>query len=276
MYAQCPACLTVFAFDAGVVAQAHGCVGCGHCGATFDTLATLAEQLPAEPFASLPLNASSPAPPVLMTVVFRPQPVAAVATTTVAEPAPDATDNMTAIGESTMPASPAPSFARTRAQRRSASRHALGWTLGCLALALLFAVQLAWAKREMLIADPSIGGWLRRACASLGCTLPPVPDLRRLRLVARDVQAHPGVAGALMISATLHNDASFAQPYPVVTLLLTDASGKRVAMRRLRPAEYLDDDAALRAGLPPGGDAALLLEVVDPGVKAVAFEFGFE
>jgi len=59
-------------------------------------------------------------------------------------------------------------------------------------------------------------------------------------------------------------------------LRLTDASGKRVAMRRLRPVEYLDDDAALHAGLPPGGDAALLFEVVDPGVKAVAFEFGFE
>jgi hypothetical protein len=47
-------------------------------------------------------------------------------------------------------------------------------------------------------------------------------------------------------------------------------------MRRLRPYEYLDDAEALRAGLAPGGTTALVLEVEDPGNKAVAFEFGFE
>ena len=47
-------------------------------------------------------------------------------------------------------------------------------------------------------------------------------------------------------------------------------------MRRLQPTEYLDDDAILRHGLAPGGSAVLLLEVEDPGDKAVAFEIGFE
>jgi len=32
----------------------------------------------------------------------------------------------------------------------------------------------------------------------------------------------------------------------------------------------------LRAGLAPGASAALLIEVADPGNRAVAFEFGFE
>jgi hypothetical protein len=79
-----------------------------------------------------------------------------------------------------------------------------------------------------------------------------------------------------MISATIRNDAAFAQPYPVVSLVLSDADGHRVAMRRLRPAEYLDDREAMRAGLAPGTSAALLIEVADPGTHAVAFEFGFE
>ena len=47
-------------------------------------------------------------------------------------------------------------------------------------------------------------------------------------------------------------------------------------MRRLQPAEYLDDDAIRHRGLAPGASAVLLLEVEDPGDKAVAFEFGFE
>ena len=84
------------------------------------------------------------------------------------------------------------------------------------------------------------------------------------------------VRGALMISATLRNDAPFAQPYPVVSLVLADAQGHRVAMRRLRPSEYLDDSESLRAGMAPGAVTALVLEVEDPGNKAVAFEFGFE
>jgi hypothetical protein len=62
----------------------------------------------------------------------------------------------------------------------------------------------------------------------------------------------------------------------VVSLTLIDADGHRVAMRRLHPAEYLDDSAAIRAGLAAGASAALLFEVADPGTRAVAFEFGFE
>jgi len=79
-----------------------------------------------------------------------------------------------------------------------------------------------------------------------------------------------------MISASVRNDAGFAQPWPVLTITLSNAQGRRIAMRRLQPAEYLDDAAILRHGLAPGGSAVLLLEVEDPGDKAVAFEIGFE
>lgn len=66
MYAQCPECQSVFSLDAATLAQAHGCVGCGHCGVTFDTMATLTDSLPAGPFEQLELNHPSPEPPVLM------------------------------------------------------------------------------------------------------------------------------------------------------------------------------------------------------------------
>ena len=117
---------------------------------------------------------------------------------------------------------------------------------------------------------------LRSACAGLGCRLPLVQDTAKLNLLARDVQAHPSVPGALLITASLRNDAEFAQPYPVVSITLSDANGKRLAMRRLRPVEYLGDARALQQGLAPGATAALMLEVEDPEGKAVAFEFGFE
>lgn len=277
MYTQCPECLTVFSLDVHTLVQAHGYVTCGHCGAGFDSIATLTGQLPPEPFMELAPNEQALQPPQVELAVYRPRaepPIVAEA----AEPAADPDDFTQLVF--------APRFARDphkprreRRARRPRQRHGerrWPWVVICLLLLALLGAQLAWAKRDALIADPHAGTWLRSGCRSLGCRLPLVQDVHQLQLVARDVQAHPSVSGALMISATVHNSALFAQPYPVVTLVLSDASGKRVAMRRLRPAEYLGDDALQRAGLAPGANAALLFEVADPGSKAVAFEFGFE
>lgn len=264
MYTQCPDCLTVFSLDAGALAQARGAVICGNCEMLFDALDTLAGQLPPEPFRLLEAHVRSEQAPKLELAVYRPQASAAAVA-------------MPAVATTTPVAEPAftPQFVRDRRAPRRRTRR-WPWIVTCLLLALLLAAQVAWAKRAELISSPVIGSWLRQACAAIDCELPLVRDVRQLRVVARDVQAHPSVPGALMISATIRNDAPFAQPFPVVTLTLSDADGHRLAMRRLHPSEYLDDAAAIRAGLAPGASAALLIEVADPGARAVAFEFGFE
>ncbi len=289
MYTQCPECLSVFSLDAHTLAQAHGHVVCGHCDTSFDSIATLTEQLPPEPFRELPINDQAYQPPRIDLVVYRPQPlppavIDAVVTGQDAalEPATSEEDFSQLVF--------APRFVRQkvgkesrRSQRRANKQHqrARGerhwpWVVAGLLLLLGLGAQLAWAKRELLIRDPVVGGWLREACSQLGCELPLVAAPQQLRLLASNVQAHPSVSGALMISASVRNDAIFAQPFPVLTVTLSDAQGQRIAMRRLQPREYLDDTTILRHGLAPGASAALLLEVEDPGDKAVAFEFGFE
>ncbi|WP_114239695.1 zinc-ribbon and DUF3426 domain-containing protein [Dyella sp. C9] len=265
MYAQCPECLTVFSLNAVTLAQARGQVVCGHCGAEFDALASLSEQLPPEPFEFLTPHIPD-APPRLDLAVYRPQPEAAqpaIAESTAA-PHAEAEDFSNLVV--------APRFARQQPPRP----RRWPWITACLLLLLALGAQIAWAKRDALISDDTIGPMLEQACASLGCQLPLVQDTRQLSLVARDVQAHPSVPGALLITASLRNDAKFAQPYPVVSITLSDANGKRLAMRRLRPGEYLGDNAVLQRGLPASGTATLMLEVEDPEGKAVAFEFGFE
>ncbi|MBB5359281.1 putative Zn finger-like uncharacterized protein [Rhodanobacter sp. ANJX3] len=287
MYTQCPECLSVFSLDAHTLAQAHGHVVCGHCDTSFDSIATLTEQLPPEPFRELPINDQAYQPPRIDLVVYRPQPlppavIDAVVTDQDAalEPATSEEDFSQLVF--------APRFVRQkvgkesrRSQRRANKQRARGerhwpWVVAGLLLLLGLGAQLAWAKRELLIRDPVVGGWLREACSQLGCELPLVAAPQQLRLLASNVQAHPSVSGALMISASVRNDAIFAQPFPVLTVTLSDAQGQRIAMRRLQPREYLDDTTILRHGLAPGASAALLLEVEDPGDKAVAFEFGFE
>jgi predicted Zn finger-like uncharacterized protein len=265
MYTQCPACLTVFSLDVETLTTAGGQVACGHCADTFDALANLAKQLPPEPFRELPHHPALMRPPTLELAVYRPP--AEPAAVAVVEAASDA------IADAAEPPTFAPRFARHR--RESAERF-WPWVFACVLLSLLLGSQLAWARRDFLIRDPQTGPWLQQICGALHCQLPLVAAPGQLRLLASNVQTHPSVPGALVISLGVRNDAPFSQPYPVVALTLSDASGKRVAMRRLQPAEYLDDAPARQRGLAPGSRTAVLFEVEDPGTRAVAFAFDFE
>lgn len=276
MYSQCPECLSVFSLDAQTLAQAHGHVICSHCEAGFDSLATLTEQLPAETFTELPLNEPTLDPPRIDLVVYRPAPETPV------------------IAVADVPSAPEDPFAQlvftprfARGSRSGRHRHAVRtttrsterrwpWVVTCMALALLLGLQLTWAERNTLIRNPLIGQWLRSSCAALGCSLPLVSAPESIRLTASHVQAHPRAPGALMISASMRNNAVFAQPWPVVDVTLSDAAGHPVGMRRLQPDEYLDDDPALRRGLVPGATAVVVLELEDPGKKAVTFKLAFE
>jgi predicted Zn finger-like uncharacterized protein len=266
MYTQCPACLTVFALDPDTLAQARGQAICGHCRERFDALASLAAQLPAVPFRQLPAHLASVELPVLDAAVYRP-----AAEAEAEAEAGLADEQAITISAATDEDAPEPpSFAR------GPRRGQWPWVALCLLLLLALGAQVGWAARERLIADPMVGGWLRRACAGLGCELPLVSAPARLHLLASDVRPDPATPGGLTISATLRNDAGFAQPYPVVSVTLSDSAGRRLAMRRFRPAEYLGDEDAQRRGIGPGDSAALVLDVHNPDGKAAAFELGFE
>ncbi len=82
--------------------------------------------------------------------------------------------------------------------------------------------------------------------------------------------------GALIISATVRNDAEVAEAFPVVEITLSDLDETRIAMRRFQPREYVSDPRNIAAGLAPGATTALVFEVADPGKNAVAFEFKFD
>lgn len=261
MYTQCPECLTVFKLADADLAVAHGSVRCGHCAAVFDGLRRLAEQMPPEPFERLPTHALLATPPQLQSPVFRPNPAQAM---------------LFALSETPRVADrPAPpGFASRR--RRARPPRTLPWLAASALLLLTLAGQVAWADRAHWIDRGGVRAWLDPVCTRLGCQLPLRHDAARLALLSRDIRPHPSVPGALIISATLRNDAAFAQPWPTVKVTLSDLDEKRIAMRRFPPRDYLGDTRALGAGLAAGASSALVFEVVDPGNNAVAFEFDFE
>lgn len=254
--------MTIFKLAGADVGAAHGSVRCGHCAAVFDALRTLTAQLPPEPIGNLEPHAATAAPPQLDLPVFRPSPAQSTLFT---EPA----ERARAAERSSLPA-----FAARR--RRARTQRNGTWLLGSALLLLCLAGEVAWADRAAWSNNAGIRAWLAPVCARLGCRLPLRRDEAALELLSRDIRPHPSVPGALIISATLRNDAAFAQAYPTVEITLSDLDEKRVAMRRFRPRDYLGDPAALESGLAAGASTALVFEVADPGRNAIAFEFKFE
>lgn len=258
MYTQCPACSTVFKLDVASLAAAHGSVRCGHCAAVFDALRSLATELPPEPFERLPAWPLEEGPPQLGLPVYRPNPAQG-----------------TLFAAPEREARPRPPAFATRHRPRKARRNG-PWIAACALLLLALGAQAAWSERAHWLDAPRVRAWLDPACARLGCTPPLRRDAARLVLSSRDIRPHPSVPDALIISATLRNDAPFAQAYPTLKVTLSNLDERRVAMRRFRADEYIGDSRELAAGLAPGASSALAFEVVDPGQDAVAFEFDFE
>jgi len=263
MYTQCPECLTIYKVGAALLAQGHGSARCGHCAAVFDMLRSLTDQLPETPFQQLDLHGEE-GPPQLSVPALRPTRRADTQGTLFD---PDERQRPSARKPHT------PAFARV--QRSAPRTRNWPWTVGATVLLLSLMAELAYAERSELLDDALVRPWLDKACSSLGCRLPLRHDPSQLQLLSRDIRPHPSVKNALIISATLRNDADFPQAFPAVEITLSDLDENRIAMRRFAPHEYLGDSRSVGAGMAPGATAALVFEVADPGKNAVAFEFKF-
>jgi predicted Zn finger-like uncharacterized protein len=275
MYTQCPNCVTVYKLQAESLARARGRFRCGHCGDVFDGLERLVERLPEEGFVDLPEEAASATPVVLAVPAMRPARQPALHLRAIeAEPQPRISTFSTEV-----PLRPqrAPLRAEQRAPRREAepTERRGRWGLGSAVLALLLGAQIAYAERQFLLQNDSTRPWLDRICDLAGCALPMRESLSDIRLVSRDVRPHPDAPKALLISASMVNDADFTQPFPIVEVTLSDLSNRPVAQRRFTPEEYLAEAASIARGFPQGSTAPLVFEVADPGQAAVAFEFRF-
>ena len=142
-------------------------------------------------------------------------------------------------------------------------------------LAVLLLGQIAWAERYRLVQYPQLRAALEFFCQPLPCDLPLRHDTASLEMVERDVRDHPHVRGALLINASFINRADFPQAYPLFEVSFSDVSGTPVAVRRFQPAEYLLGRQDIPKGMDPGERAQLMLEILDPGDRAVSFQFDF-
>lgn len=309
MYTRCPHCDAVFRVTTAELTASDGNVRCGVCHQVFngmDSLSVLPPEgvEPLEPgFSSLevPPPAAPATPPVseapatvgeAAKIVELPEtpgesPAAGEAATKVspepAEPRPGQDASIPDAPEADPEVTPGVPWAIQDEVNSPPPvrglRHLAGtFSLGVLSLLLigLLAGQVIYHERDRLAAYPELAPLLQWMCGHMDCTLPPRRVPEAFRLSSRNIYSHPNSAGALMIQATLVNQAGFAQPHPLVELSFRDLQGQLLAVRRFTPGEYLQRDAHGEDGaVAPGGSVHLSLEIEDPGPRAVAYEFRF-
>lgn len=142
-------------------------------------------------------------------------------------------------------------------------------------MALLLGLQWVYFNRDILAAETGWRSRMERFCDVFHCDLPMRVDLARIGIVERDVRKHPVAENALLINVTFENQAEFIQSYPLFEVSFTDKLGNLVAMRRFSPGEYLGEGIDLESGMPPQSPVQAVLEVLDPGARAISFQFGF-
>jgi hypothetical protein len=136
--------------------------------------------------------------------------------------------------------------------------------------------QVAWASANRCCAIRERARVSSRAaCTSLRCTVRRSTDRSRIALDGARRAPAPDREGALVITATLANQAGFTQSLPGVEIVLSDVDERRIAMRRFEPAEYVSSPQGARCGLSPRRHGHADAGSRGPGKNAVAFEFRF-
>lgn len=194
------------------------------------------------------------------------------------EPTP-AADNATApIDIDAIAAAGRQAVAADIAQMASAGVRAPRTTLwSALTLLTLVAllVQAGYFYRHDLQGYDLARPALIKLCDIAPCATPLRRDTAQIRLLGREVGPHPAVPGGLLVNATIVNAADKRQLFPLVQLSLSDINGELLALRRFRPAEYLDDSIDFARGMLPGVPVQVWLEIADPGADVAGYAFEF-
>jgi predicted Zn finger-like uncharacterized protein len=147
------------------------------------------------------------------------------------------------------------------------------WTYLIAPLVLLLIAQWVHSYRATLARHPTVGAPLLSVYRTLGIPLTPNWDLHAYQIRQWGVMSDPATPGTLRVRATITNLADFAQPYPLLRLVLEDRWGEQIRAREFDPAEYLEALVASNRLMSPGQQANATIAIVDPGPDAEGFRF---
>lgn len=255
MQTKCPHCNTLFRITEAQLDMADGMVRCGFCKQVFDARA---------------VNDS---------IENENQPDAIEDHQQQDTQHPEASAQTATEHESLLSAEPdditadelrADSYARPYSTLATAA-----WSLAILALITTLAAEYIWFNQPELLQDARLKPITKKLCALTDCEHLQMRDPSQIEMISRNVYSHPNEKDALMVSTTLVNNASYAQPYPDVQIDFSNVRGTLIASRRFMPEEYLQIDNEQLQLLQSGNPITFGLEIKDPGNEAITYEFSF-
>lgn len=149
------------------------------------------------------------------------------------------------------------------------------WSVAILLLLGLLFAQLVYFNRDRLATKPKLRPLLESMCESMDCELAGQRAPALIRLQSHKVLSHPKDKQALRVEAVIINEADFMQAYPLLRLRFRNLDGKLLATREFLPKHYLPTDVDQKAGMTPGEPVNAVLDIIDPGKKAISYEFDF-
>jgi len=243
MYTRCPQCKTVHPLNASLLSRARGLVQCGACGRSFSALSFLFDDWPSGE-AHRPTTEGDAVLPIL----GRPGSADKVADAPLVD-----------VDE------------KEPLEPQTSQRF---WIAATALLAILTIVNIAWTFREPILNTP-VGNWVKQAGWAQHDEEGLLKDPKQIQLISRDMHTHPTRSGILVLSLTFVNLAQSSQAFPELEITLMDAANQPVAQRQFHPGEYLRAGADTESGLAADVFLPVLLELGDPGDRAVGFEIRF-
>lgn len=244
MQTECPHCHTVFRVSEEQLEKANAQLRCGHCLAIF--------------------TAESP---------YQNQQHNALSTN---HPFDDAEESPTGDHQPLPDVIPPELRAETRSNRHHYSiTGTVFLSLGILTMIIGGLLQYAYYDRLKLLEHTELRPALEMLCRYTGCQLPDPRDPSRIKLSSKNIYTHPNTDNALMVSATIVNEAEYQQDFPLLELRFENIRGEAIAARRFRPEEYLDIPQQQLEKIQPGEPVSLNIEIIDPGKDVMTYEFNF-
>ncbi|HKK02560.1 MAG TPA: DUF3426 domain-containing protein [Gammaproteobacteria bacterium] len=143
-----------------------------------------------------------------------------------------------------------------------------------LVAALLLTGTWAHSQRGKLMRHPAAEAILAPVYSLLGMDAAPVWNPAEFRALKWEAVADPDRPGQLVVAVAFVNDASYAQPYPIIRVALQDRFGRPAGRHDFTPADYLESYSRGRR-LPAGGRVQTTVEVPDPEGRAEGFRIDF-
>ena len=266
MQTQCPQCATQFRVTESQINIADGYVRCGVCDKVFNVHEVVDKTSPEDDHQPSLAGSYHPDRHSLMTGSNEPK-----------------KDNFDFFGNNNnefMDHVVPEKFRESHASNSPSAASTVLWSIGFLLLIATLFIEYIWFNRNQFIQVPEIQAEIKELCQTFDCKNLTMRAPAKIQLATKNIFSHPGEKDILMVKFTMKNNASFSQPYPVMSINFSDIRGSMVASRYFLPNEYLpleyqQSNNKQQSLLQPDASTSVTLEIRDPGTQAIAYEFDF-